>query len=128
MVDKQRINNEGGCTGKGFVKGTSGNSNGRPKKERCFSDIARKLLDAHSLDIEITTVKDGVDSVETVKIETTECLYYALVTALIKEGLNGNTQAINQLIDRADGKVKEKIEMDTKQVIKIERFNGVEGD
>ena len=38
-VEKQRKNNEGGVTGKGWKPGQSGNPKGRPKKGTAIADI-----------------------------------------------------------------------------------------
>ena len=100
-------------------KGYSGNPKGRPPKEKSFSDTARRLLNATELDIDLITEKDGEKKVEKVKFTANQGLYHALVCALLKEGMRGNVQAIRELIDRADGKVREKVDLIEEQVIRI---------
>ena len=105
LTAKQRSNN---TNLKPFAKGQSGNPNGRPKKEKCFGDNARELLQATELHIELT-LASGKKKV--IGLTSTKNFYHGLVGALIVEGLQGNVQAIKELIDRADGKVPDKIDM-----------------
>ena len=100
-----------------YKKGESGNPLGRPKKEKTFSDTARLLLAANELDIDLIITKDGKVKKRNIHLETTKSFYHGLVSALISEGMKGNVHAIKELIDRADGKVKERIELDTRALI-----------
>jgi hypothetical protein len=97
-----------------FQKGQSGNPNGRPKKEHCFSDIARQILSAKKLDIEYTFPSGGTMKLSKVHLESDKTFYHSLVCALLKEGLDGNVQAVKELIDRTEGKAIESIDHTTK--------------
>lgn len=97
-----------------FKKGESGNPKGRPKKEKCFSDIARQLLSAKKLNIEYTFPKDGKEVTARVSITSDKTIYHGLCAALVREGMGGNVQAIKELIDRTEGKAKEFIDHTTK--------------
>lgn len=106
--EKQTQNTKKPGPGKLLWKpGQSGNPHGRPKKERCFSDIARQLLSAKSLDIEYTFPKDGKLIKNRIAIDSNKSIHHSLCAALIREGMSGNVQAIRELIDRTEGKAKE---------------------
>ena len=96
-VDRQQDNNYGGCTGKGWIPGQSGNPAGRPPNKRYLSELARDILKtARKGDLEGKTTDELV------------------VLALVKEALKGNTKAIEMLHDWTEGKVADthKIEGD----------------
>jgi hypothetical protein len=107
-TEKQRKNN-GGCTGKGFKPGQSGNPAGRPTLENTFSVIARELLLANEINITYKYPKDGRMVQSTMHMESDKTINHSLIAALIKEGMSGNVQAIKELIDRVQGKSTENI-------------------
>ena len=115
-VDKQRKKN-GGVTGKGWVKGKSGNPSGRPKKGSSWSDVANQLLDATELDISLT-LPNGKKHQITCNIEGGNTIRHAVVGALIVEALKGNIQAIRELADRTEGKPAQKAEVEIKDLPK----------
>ena len=93
-VDKQRDNNEGGCTGKGFKKGQSGNPNGRPPKDRCLRDILTAI---------------GVetpDGAETTRIEL-------LCRKVYEQADNGQRWAVEFIAERTEGKAASSVEIKT---------------
>jgi hypothetical protein len=94
-----------------FLPGISGNPNGRPKKEKAFSEIARNLLASNKIDIEYTFPSGGTMKTAKVHLESTKTIYHGLVAALVKEGMEGNVQAIKELIDRTEGKAHESVAM-----------------
>ena len=91
-VVKQRKNNEGGITGKGFKPGISGNPNGRPKKENCVSDLLRNKGD------EIQD--DGRTKLQVV------------IDTLFDRANEGELKAIDMIFDRLEGKAAQKIEVE----------------
>jgi hypothetical protein len=97
-----------------FAKGVSGNPNGRPKKERCFSDIARQMLASKKMDITYTFPKDGKLVTSRVSIDSDKTIYHGLCAALVREGMGGNVQAIKELVDRTEGKAREFIDHTSK--------------
>ena len=115
-VDKQPKKN-GGVTGKGWVKGKSGNPSGRPKKGSSWSDVANQLLDASELDINLT-LPNGKQHQITCKIEDGNTIRHAVVGALIVEALKGNIQAIRELADRTEGRPAQKLEAEIKELPK----------
>ena len=116
-VDKQPKKNTGGVTGKGWVKGKSGNPSGRPKKGSSWSDVANQLLDASELDINLT-LPNGKQHQITCKIEDGNTIRHAVVGALIVEALKGNIQAIRELADRTEGRPAQKLEAEIKELPK----------
>ena len=116
-VDKQPKKNTGGVTGKGWVKGKSGNPSGRPKKGSSWSDVANQLLDASELDIKLT-LPNGKEHQITCNIEGGNTIRHAVVGALIVEALKGNIQAIRELADRTEGKPAQKSEVEIKDLPK----------
>ena len=115
-VDKQQKKN-GGVTGKGWVKGKSGNPKGRPKKGSTWSEVANQLLDASELDISLT-LPNGKKHEITCKIEDGNTIRHAVVGALIVEALKGNIQAIRELADRTEGRPAQKLEAEIKELPK----------
>lgn len=109
-VDNQQENNVGGCTGKGWKPGQSGNPNGRPKKENTFSDIARELMSANEIEIEYT-IKDKTTHLS---FKSSKPIYYGVATALIKEALSGKVNAAKELLDRIEGKPNQSIDLRAK--------------
>ncbi len=79
---EQRENNAGGVTGKGFVKGRSGNPKGRPKGS---GTIGRELR-------RIVSENDGAVAAR-------------IAEALIQRALGGSLAAIRLIIDRVDGPI-----------------------
>lgn len=97
-----------------ILPGKTANPNGRPKKEHCFTDIARQLLGSKKINIEYTfTQVNGTEKTAKFCMESDRPIYHGLVCALIKEGMGGNVQAIKELIDRTEGKARESIDHTT---------------
>jgi hypothetical protein len=93
-VDKQPKNNDkklqGGITGKGWVKGQSGNPKGRPPKEFALNDHIR----------EIANQPMG---------KTKKTMLESVVNTVYQEALSGNMTAVNFLADRILGKPSQSI-------------------
>ena len=113
-VDKQPKKNEGGVTGKGWVKGKSGNPKGRPKKGSSWADVANQLLDATELHITLIIKEKGVTKTVPIDcvVEEGYTIRQAVVSALIVESLKGNIQAIRELADRTEGRPAQKLEIE----------------
>lgn len=75
---------QGGVTGKGFVKGKSGNPKGRPKKDRCIPDILREI------------------TAESVKGNKTKL--YQMLTNVVDNALTGDQWSIQFVAERMEGK------------------------
>ena len=75
--------------GKQFQKGQSGNPNGRPPKSGCISDLVRERL------------KETIDNAS---VES------KIVDVLIENALSGDRWAIQTVLERTEGKIKDKIE------------------
>lgn len=75
----------GGCTGRGFMPGVSGNPNGRPKG-KSFTDVAREILGEPVDDDK----PDGPDKLE------------RLTRALIEAAVEGNPVAVKEVLARID--------------------------
>ena len=85
-VQKQQNNNGlGGVTGKGWVPGQSGNPGGRPKGSSVASRIQR-----------ILAADDGKAA-------------EALAKVFISQGIKADFKFAKEVIDRADGKVPDRI-------------------
>ena len=93
-VVKQPKNNDkklkGGITGKGWVKGTSGNPNGRPKNEFALNEHIKTLAN--------TPVG-----------RSKKTMLEAVVNTVYEEALDGNMTAVNFLADRILGKPNQSI-------------------
>jgi len=90
---QQRKYNEGGCTGKGWKPGQSGNPGGRQKD--ILTPLLREFLNADDEAEKIAVVKQ-------------------LIGIAKSPGMRGQVAALREIFDRIDGKVPEthKIESD----------------
>ena len=82
-VDKQ-LKKQGGVTGKGFVKGKSGNPNGRPKKAKCIPDILR--------------------SITSEKADGYETKLHKILDNVVNQAIKGDQWSIQFVADRMEGK------------------------
>jgi hypothetical protein len=87
----------------------SHNPHGRPKKDKCFGDIAREMMDSKEIEISLT-LPSGV--VKKIGIKSDKTIKQSIIAAMIREAMTGNMQAAKELIDRVDGKVTEKIRLE----------------
>ena len=88
-VDKQRSNNIGGVTGKGFLPGQSGNPHGRPKNPMSMTALLREILEHDGG----KTMRELVE--ETVRLGKAT-------------GLKGQVPALIEIWNRIDGKLIER--------------------
>lgn len=89
------------------------NPNGRPKLENTFSHIARELLQAKKIDITYTFPKNGTMVKRSMHMESDKSMNHSLAAVLIKEGMAGNVRAIQEIIDRTEGKPNQKVDITT---------------
>jgi Family of unknown function (DUF5681) len=75
----------GGCTGKGFMPGQSGNPGGKPRKP-ASERLIRRLL-----------ANDEKELAE-------------VIEALVAKAKGGDVPALKEVLDRAEGKVADKVE------------------
>ncbi len=80
-----------------FKKGVSGNPKGRPKKEDCLTSIMREYL-------------EQFDPKDEQKVTHAELV----VVATVELAKKGNAAALKEVWERMDGKVKDKLEVETK--------------
>jgi hypothetical protein len=97
-VEEQRENNVGGITGKGFMPGQSGNPGGRPSG-RTLTSIIREVLDSKT--IKGKPLPEGRTVAD------------VLAEVFIAEALKGKFPFAKEVIDRADGKVPDRHEVET---------------
>lgn len=93
----------GGCTGKGFMPGVSGNPGGRTKSKE-LDAILKDCLNANEIKATIITRKGNKSKQRTISIKTKKTMLHALVVILIEKGLSGDTKAIQEIFDRYVGK------------------------
>lgn len=103
MAKKIKGKIPGGCTGKGFVPGKSGNPTGTNKKKK-LSDCLRELLNATEIHSYVEYTHEGKRKRKTTNIKSDNTILYDLNAILIKEGLHGNIFAIKEIFDRSEGK------------------------
>jgi hypothetical protein len=97
-----------------LLPGYTANPNGAPRKEERFSEAARRMLAAREVDITYSFPKDGQLITKKLHIQSDKTINDSLVAALVKEGMDGNVQAIKELVDRIEGKARESIDHTTK--------------
>ena len=86
-----------------FIKGKTGNPNGRPKGSRSRSTIVREWLEANYKKVNLIT-----GQTETLQIQD------HLVISLIGKALKGDVQAFRELFDSGHGKVSELLDVTSK--------------
>lgn len=96
-----------------FIKGKTGNPNGRPKGSRSRSTIVREWLEANYKKVNPITGQN-----ETLQIQD------HLVISLIGKALKGDVQAFRELFDSGHGKVSELLDVTSKgESITQEKLN-----
>jgi len=91
-----------------FKPGQSGNPKGRPPLEHTFSDTARELMQATSIDVSWTI--NG--KTKSLQLKSTKNMHYGMAAALIMESLKGNVNAIREIVNRVEGKAIQTISAD----------------
>ena len=91
-----------------FKPGQSGNPKGRRPNEKTFSDTARELMQATSIDVSWTI--NG--KTKTLQLKSTKNMHYGMAAALIMESLKGNVNAIREIVNRIEGKAVQTINAD----------------
>jgi hypothetical protein len=99
------VSNTEGIEQHKFPKGQSGNPNGRPKGRRNRATVVRQWLEVSQ------SVKNPITG-ETEVLEQQDLI----VLAQIKAARDGSTQAFNALMDSADGKVAQRVEVTTPDI------------
>jgi len=96
-----------------FKKGQVANPHGRPKRGKCFADIARQVLGAKEIKYTITMppTEKNPTGVVNVHLKSTETFRHAIAVSLLREAMRGDTIAARELIDRTDGKVTDRTEL-----------------
>jgi len=90
---------------KPFVKGQSGNPNGRPKGLRNRSTVIREFFEASMKGKNPITGKDEELTVE-----------QRVILSMLNQAINkGNTQAVNFLYDSLYGKIQDKLDVTSDQ-------------
>lgn len=96
----------GGCTGKGFMPGQSGNPKGMKPGTRSLTSTLRKhfseTIDQFPHLVKLAD-KAGLDA----SMNTVEDLF---VYATIEHGLNGKQGPFKEIWDRLEGKVEDRVE------------------
>ncbi|HQN46750.1 MAG TPA: DUF5681 domain-containing protein [Rugosibacter sp.] len=103
-----------------WKKGFAPNPKGRPKGHKYFSETARQLLVANELHVS-WTVNGKTKNLDVVSDQN---MHHGLVAALIMEGMKGNVRAIQELIDRTEGKPVQAIEQ-TVTTAGVSPFDGL---
>jgi hypothetical protein len=96
---KQQKNSVKEVPGRPFKKGESGNPNGRPKKELCFTEeLKRKLsqITKHDKDL---------------PVEEQRTRLQAICDKILEQAEGGDHYAHNLIFERIEGKVKEQLEL-----------------
>jgi uncharacterized protein (DUF342 family) len=95
---------------KPIKKGEVRNPNGRGKKTDSYSDIAKELLSSKKIDIEIEYATPAGTKTKKLVMTSKNSIKHQMICAMIHSALSGNLAAAKDLLERVDGKVKDKIE------------------
>lgn len=88
-----------------FKPGQSGNPSGRPSGPTITKEL-RSIVGATSASVTIT-MPDG--SKKTLELETDKPIKYALALSLVAKALGGDVKAMQEVLNRVDGKAPETI-------------------
>jgi hypothetical protein len=95
--------------------GPSPNPQGRPKLESTFGDVARRLLASSKIDLKYRVMNkknEWEDRSFQMEAPEGETIYAGLVSGLMHEASQGNTKALKLLLERADGAVRQDINLE----------------
>ena len=119
---KQRNNNEGGVTGKGFKPGQSGNPDGRPKGSLSIPHLLRRI-GIEKAPVEIAkNVRELYGMAKNKSLTMFECF----VRLTYIKALEGDIRAIDWLSERTEGKVSQAIELKVTHRHKVEGEEPIE--
>ncbi|MCK5019558.1 MAG: hypothetical protein KAS32_21035 [Candidatus Peribacteraceae bacterium] len=107
-LDKQSNNNNLKRGNPAWVKGKSGNPNGRPKKNACLTSLMKELLDRDAEWIAPGATPDD------------KTWQQMIVKALLTKAAKGDIKAIELVLDRTEGKVTQPIGGENGQPIRTE--------
>lgn len=97
---KQPASNEGGCTGKGWKKGQSGNPAGRKPKAETLTTCIKEYLEGKPKGEKRTRAQ-------------------MLAEALVEKALTMEQWAVREVLDRVLGKPKQTVEQTSDDVIRV---------
>jgi len=89
-----------------WVKGVSGNPNGRPPKGQALAEVYRNILEAER--VVVKSFKDG--SEQEMEFVGAPTMKHRMATVLLGMALSGDIHAIREFADRVDGKPTQQIE------------------
>ena len=91
-----------------FVKGESGNPNGRPKGNRTLSGSLKELLKADKIKLEYTV--NGHKKKMEMNMGSKSNFACGIAARLVMLGMEGSLPAIKEIFDRSEGKPLQAIE------------------
>ena len=117
-VDKTTDNNGkmvGGITGKGFVKGQSGNPNGRPKGSLSIPDMLRRIGEEEVPEALQNKVQQLFGRAELGEITMMD----AIMRATMMYAIQGKSWAVQFIADRMEGRPRQTIELEQHEPIQL---------
>lgn len=117
-VDKTTDNNGkmvGGITGKGFVKGQSGNPNGRPRGTQSIPDMLKRIGEEDVPDALNEKVQELFGKADIGEITMLE----AVMRTTMMYAIQGKSWAVQFLADRLEGKPRQTIELEQHEPIQL---------
>ena len=117
-VDKTTQNNDkmvGGITGKGFVKGQSGNPNGRPRGTQSIPDMLKRIGEEDVPDVLNERVQELFGKADIGEITMLE----AVMRTTMMYAIQGKSWAVQFLADRLEGKPRQTIELEQHEPIQL---------
>jgi len=94
----------GGVTGKGFVKGQSGNPKGRPSTKP-MRDMLKEIVESREIQSSVVTVlKDGETTRRNYKITAKKSILHEILMQLVIKAIDGEYFCIKDVLDRLGGK------------------------
>ena len=117
-VDKTTDNNGkmvGGITGKGFVKGQSGNPNGRPRGTQSIPDMLKRFGEEDVPDALNEKVQELFGKADIGEITMLE----AVMRTTMMYAIQGKSWAVQFLADRLEGKPRQTIELEQHEPIQL---------
>ena len=117
-VDKTTQNNDkmvGGITGKGFVKGQSGNPNGRPRGTQSIPDMLKRIGEEDVPDVLNEKVQELFGKADIGEITMLE----AVMRTTMMYAIQGKSWAVQFLADRLEGKPRQTIELEQHEPIQL---------
>jgi len=95
-----------------WIKGKSGNPNGRPAKRKAISEAMREIIEGKSISMVVKYEENDEERTEKIKVSGNKNFAYGVAAMVISKAIKGDVHAARELIDRMEGKPTNDVKLD----------------